>query len=648
MTKRAFIIGLLLSAWANLWPTYTSLIVNSSRADHAHLSLAMLIPFLALLSGNIFLERRGIGLSPSELLTVCAMTMVAACMQGEWLSGYLVGIIAAPHYFATPENRWDELLLQHIPAWSVLPDRELVRGFYEGLPPGHPVPWGAWITPVFWWALFLGALLTANLCLSVLLRKQWMEHEKLAYPIATALLELTGATGQTGKVATLFRNRTFRVGFFFLFIAIAWNIASWFIVGVPPIPILVAGYEGRHYIPIAPGFPDFRVSFSTLIFVFGYFTRSEILFSIWLFHFLAILQAGIFNRLGYDLGSSDIWCSFHPAVGWQSFGGMIVLVVWGLWIGRGHFRDVLRHVIGRAKGGDADEMLSYRVAACLLLLSALFCAVWLHHSGMGWGPVLAFGFSTFVIYVGISRIIVESGIVYLRGPITAQAFTWHLFGIAGMGPVSATALGLSFAWSCDGKTFGMTTMAHVPRLAAAMRSGSRRPLGPAVLGASFVGALTVVIFLIYEGYHATGGFNFAHISFMGSGDLNAFGIYKFTAARVQQGTFGTDWSRVFFLCVGAVFTALLFLLRYQFPGFPIHPVGFTISASAQLQNTGFSVFLIWVVKTLILRIGGLERYRALTPFFLGMLIGYVAGVALGIVVDVIWFPGQGHEIHVSH
>ena len=28
--------------------------------------------------------------------------------------------------------------------------------------------------------------------------------------------------------------------------------------------------------------------------------------------------------------------------------------------------------------------------------------------------------------------------------------------------------------------------------------------------------------------------------------------------------------------------------------------------------------------------------------------GYIAGVALGIVVDVIWFPGQGHEIHVSH
>ena len=87
MTKRAFIIGLLMAVWVNLWPAYTSLIVHSSRADHAHLSLAMLIPFVFLLGFNLILERRQKHLSASELITVCSMGMVAACMQGEWLSG---------------------------------------------------------------------------------------------------------------------------------------------------------------------------------------------------------------------------------------------------------------------------------------------------------------------------------------------------------------------------------------------------------------------------------------------------------------------------------------------------------------------------------------------------------------------------------
>ena len=46
---------------ATLWPTYSSLIVGSSRADFAHLSDALLIPFICLLGINLVLSRRGTG-----------------------------------------------------------------------------------------------------------------------------------------------------------------------------------------------------------------------------------------------------------------------------------------------------------------------------------------------------------------------------------------------------------------------------------------------------------------------------------------------------------------------------------------------------------------------------------------------------------
>ncbi|MDP6042191.1 MAG: hypothetical protein QGG64_26820, partial [Candidatus Latescibacteria bacterium] len=62
---------------------------------------------------------------------------------------------------------------------------------------------------------------------------------------------------------------------------------------------------------------------------FGYFTESDVLLSIWVFHILTVLQVGFMNRLGFDMGSSDPWCSFHPAVGWQSFGSLLVFVLWG-------------------------------------------------------------------------------------------------------------------------------------------------------------------------------------------------------------------------------------------------------------------------------------------------------------------------------
>ena len=50
----------------------------------------------------------------------------------------------------------------------------------------------------------------------------------------------------------------------------------------------------------------------------------------------------------------------------------------------------------------------------------------------------------------------ESGLVYLRVPITAQAFTWHTFGIPGLGPAGAGVLTLTMGMIADGKTFAIT------------------------------------------------------------------------------------------------------------------------------------------------------------------------------------------------
>ena len=52
VTRRSLIIGLVMAAWVNFWPVYASLVLHSTRADHAHLSVALLIPYLFLLVGN--------------------------------------------------------------------------------------------------------------------------------------------------------------------------------------------------------------------------------------------------------------------------------------------------------------------------------------------------------------------------------------------------------------------------------------------------------------------------------------------------------------------------------------------------------------------------------------------------------------------
>jgi hypothetical protein len=473
-----------------------------------------------------------------------------------------------------------------------------------------------------------------------------MENEKLPFPVATALLELTGISGSRGTLASLLQERLFWVGFWLVFGIICWNVASWFVLAIPPLPVLNGAVSVRT-IPLWRGFPSYILTDSLLTFIFGYFTKSEVLFSLWFFNLLTILQVGLFNRLGFDIGSPDPWTSSHAAVGWQNFGGMVVFVGWGLWIARDHLREVCRKAFtDRGQIDDSGELISYRTAVWALILSVVYTGLFLHQAGMDWLPVLAFGFALWVLYLGLARIMVESGLVFLRGPITAQAFVWHLFGAVGLGPASASILGLTFNFTCDTKTLAMTALAHIPRMGAAMNVRSRKGLVPAVLLACLVGVITVFAFTLYQGYHVTGSYNFGVKSFNGNND-GPVGVWRLTANRIQGNALVTDWSRISFLGMGGGFVALLMWLRYRFPGFPLHPIGFVFPATIVSRRLVTSIFLIWLTKAILLKLGGLERYRRTTPLFLGLLVGFLVGIAFHVIVDTIWFNGYGHEIHVA-
>ena len=94
--------------------------------------------------------------------------------------------------------------------------------------------------------------------------------------------------------------------------------------------------------------------------------------------------------------------------------------------------------------------------------------------------------------------------------------------------------------------------------------------------------------------------------------------------------------------------AALLYTRSLFPRFPIHPIGFTFPASLVSRRIVTSVFLVWLLKVILMRFGGLQLYQRTTPFILGLLVGFVMGIAFHVIVDVIWFPGNGHEIHKAY
>jgi hypothetical protein len=136
---------------------------------------------------NLPLALRGgtLALNRSELILVYAMLLIVSALCTMGLGEQILPMLTAIFYYASPQNKWAEKLLPHLPPHRIMVnDGQDNKLFYEGLSKaGQQIPYHAWAEPLFWWGVFLLALYVTMVCVTIILRRQWMERERLAYPI---------------------------------------------------------------------------------------------------------------------------------------------------------------------------------------------------------------------------------------------------------------------------------------------------------------------------------------------------------------------------------------------------------------------------------------------------------------------------------
>ena len=87
-----------------------------------------------------------------------------------------------------------------------------------------------------------------------------------------------------------------------------------------------------------------------------------------------------------------------------------------------------------------------------------------------------------------------------------------------------------------------------------------------------------------------------------------------------------DGAALAFMGGGFGLTAGLMFLRTRFLWWPLHPLGYVTADSWGMFNLWSCIFVAWVIKSIILRYGGLGSYRRAVPFFLGVALGdYIVG-----------------------
>jgi hypothetical protein len=88
-----------------------------------------------------------------------------------------------------------------------------------------------------------------------------------------------------------------------------------------------------------------------------------------------------------------------------------------------------------------------------------------------------------------------------------------------------------------------------------------------------------------------------------------------------------DWNRNGWTLGAFAMTLLLVLIRSRFPRSPFHPLGFVMTMSYGYAYWG-SYFTIWLVKGIILRLGGVKLYHRLAPVFVGLVMGQIFALSL--------------------
>ena len=75
-------------------------------------------------------------------------------------------------------------MLVFAPLWLVVSNQQVLYGYYNGASTLYQSPViHAWLSPVLWWTAFIVVLILVMVCISVIVRTQWADRERLSFPI---------------------------------------------------------------------------------------------------------------------------------------------------------------------------------------------------------------------------------------------------------------------------------------------------------------------------------------------------------------------------------------------------------------------------------------------------------------------------------
>ncbi len=624
VTLRALIVGVLGVVVVGIGFPYANLIVQGTRPANTALPFGVIFVFfilVALINPLPALLRRRAILSRPELLVVFIMLLVAAAVPTWGLIGQVLPIMTGAQYYATPSNRWQQTIVEHLPNWAVPKDQYVIDGFYEGIPAGDPVPWAPWAGPLLAWAVLIAGVYAFTLGITLLFHSQWNDHERLVYPLMRLPIEMVNGVGEKRAFPTLFSNKLMWIGFIFAFVLTSYIGVRHYWHSIPALNL-----RTNIDIPLQHETMLLRLWFNPSVSAFAFMIHADLAFSLWFFSIFTQIQNPLMRLWGIGLGAQEIYGAGTPAISNQTMGAMIVLVLYGCYTGRHRIKAVFKAAFEGTRLPDGgSDAASPQLTVGLLVFGFLIMVGWLHVAGLSLMASVVFIFATFVTFIALTRATIQGGVPVSRAALVPQSFTATMLGSRHIGPYGLATLGMTFAFAADIRVFMMPFTAHANKLWTEIRAPKRGFVTLFVVSVVLC-AVLATWFTIRSAY-GEGAVWLSSWLFTGCPQA----AYRFADEMIQNPQ-GPGYSKMAFLGIGGVVMWILTVLHYQVPRWPFHPLGFAIGPTQPVVDLWFSIFIGWLLKWLILHLGGYRAFRVAMPIFLGIILGqFVAAGTWGII-----------------
>jgi len=495
-------------------------------------------------------------------------------------------------------------------------DEKAVVHFYEGLPAGESIPYLAWLPPMSFMLVFMLIFSFLSICLMVLFRKQWIEKERLVYPLTILPLEMVKKTEGKGRLPALFKDKIFWLAFGLAFVFYLTNWISRTATGAPVLSLTgtMSLFRRSTVFSLNPHFS---------IMGLAYLVPRSVSLSLWLFHVLFTVQSGFLSMSGFKLpGMNDPYGGRSIVTTFEGAGGMLMLVVALFWRARKHLSDCARKAFGlQCDIDDSREMFSYRTAVFGSIACFLVMVGFMRYFGMPWFTSFAFMFFTVMVFIGLSRIVCQAGLPATRAQCIPPVYTSYLLPPGIVTPQGYLAMGLQYSWAADIRSSVMASTGH------ALKIREESAIPPRLLFAGIMTAVTIsYIFSAWTHIHSGYRIGALNASTSGAGPW-FFGeaMSRLVANLVIPNmltpiTKEIILSRYLFTAIGSLIMGALMFLHSKFLWWPLHYIGFPIAETLPLRSWWFAIFLAWLIKGLILRFGGHNIYKKSVPFFLGLIL----------------------------